>query len=162
MRATPYWQQFFVCIFKYSLSTGPSQVKNWDSINTGGLFAPILNSISLVWSLSLQVTPRCGFWPPHHLSLFKNIDDLFSSIRSLPVNTFAYSLGKTTGIMLPGNSSQGKSSSWITWAFKVEVRVNIGKDLSHLFISLCISRSAVNDLWKPFKGHYPSLKYINL
>ena len=48
--------------------------------------------------------------------------------------------------MFPGNLSQEKSSSWITWAFKVKVRVNIGKDLSHLFISLCISRSAVNDL----------------
>ena len=48
--------------------------------------------------------------------------------------------------MFPSKLSQEKSSSWIIWAFKVKVRVNIGKDMSHLFISLCICRSAVNDL----------------
>lgn len=49
-------------------------------------------------------------------------------------------------MMFPSNLGQENSSSWITWAFKVKVRVNIGKDLSHLFISLCICRSVVSDL----------------
>lgn len=136
-------------------------MKNWASINTGGLCPPILNSISLFWSLSLQVTPRCGFWPPCHHSLVKHIWS-FQQQRELHVNTSAYSCRKRTGMMFPSNLGQENSSSWITWAFKVKVRVNIGKDLSHLFISLCICRSVVSDLWKPFKGHYPSLKYINL
>lgn len=78
------------------------------------------------------------------------------------VNKSAYSFRRRTGVMLISNLGQENSSSWSTWAFMVKFRVNIGKNLPHLFISLCICRSVVSDLWKPFKGRYPSLKYINL
>ena len=44
-------------------------------------------------------------------------------------------------MMFPGNLSQEKSSSWITWAFKVKVRVNIGKDLEKLEHSYIVYRN---------------------
>lgn len=49
-------------------------------------------------------------------------------------------------MMFPSNLGYKNSPSLITWVFRVKVGVNIGKNLSHLFISLCMCGSVVSDL----------------